>query len=523
MPTYTLRPNANWNNDSLFTISGGSASVHAALADDGDSTFITRTSNTVPAFYEAEFGTTTIAATERVVSVNLRARLSVGTVGQAQLSLGVITDRNGREVYYSVPYTKQNTFALAEVDTALILTSAPNGATWSQTLIDNLVVKFADNAIASGDKANLYELYIDVVTTTQPTVTVTSPTGSITDTSFVSVNWTYADTDGDPQSAYQIKIFNSTTYGAGGFSPDTSTPEVQTGIITSTNQGQTLETSLANSTTYRAYVKVAQLVNGINYFSDWAFSQFSLAVDAPATPTISPSYNSSTGAVDVSIFGRTNVLSENQASLETNTTGWEAIANCAIARTTAQASDGSASLSLTASASGDMTAGTTAATKFTVSASKKFSATAEFRADTTARSTSVGIRFLNSAGTEISTIFGTAENDSSSAWNEVNVTATAPALATHARVIVKVASAGTAEVHYVDKIGFHAGETPTWTSGGFSNFAFDVERSIDGGTTYAVLRNSPVTADSSQIATIRDFEFPFDTTFEYRAKSRADK
>jgi hypothetical protein len=88
MPTYTLRPNANWNNDSLFTISGGSASVHAALADDSDSTFITRTSNTVPAFYEAEFGTTTIAATERVVSVNLRARLSVGTVGQAQLSLG---------------------------------------------------------------------------------------------------------------------------------------------------------------------------------------------------------------------------------------------------------------------------------------------------------------------------------------------------------------------------------------------------------------------------------------------------
>ena len=170
-----------------------------------------------------------------------------------------------------------------------------------------------------------------------------------------------------------------------------------------------------------------------------------------------------------------------------------------------------------------MTAGTTAATKFTVSASKKFSATAEFRADTTARSTSVGIRFLNSAGTEISTIFGTAENDSSSAWNEVNVTATAPALATHARVIVKVASAVTAEVHYVDKIGFHAGETPTWTSGGFSNFAFDVERSIDGGTTYSVLRSSPVTADSSQIATIRDFEFPFDTTFEYRAKSRADK
>lgn len=523
MPTFTLRPNANFNNAALFTISGGSASVHAALADDSDSTFITRTSTTIPAFYEVEFGTTSIAANQRVVSVNLRARLSVGTLGQAQFSLGVITDRNGREVYYSVPFTKQNAFTLGDVDTALVLTSAPNGERWSQTLIDNLVVKFTDNATASGDRSNLKELFIDVVTTTQPTVTVTSPSGSITDTSFVSVNWTYADADGDPQSAYEVKIFDAATFNATGFDANTSRPEVQTGVITSTNQGQTLETSLANSTTYRAFVRVAQLVNGTNFFSAFSFSEFSLSVDAPATPTLSASYNSSTGAVDVSIFGRTNVLSANQASLETNTNGWEAVANCAIARTTDEASDGTASLSLTASANGDMTAGTTAATKFTVSPAKKFSATAEFRADTTARATSVGIRFLNSAGAEISTVFGTAENDSSGAWNEVNVTVTAPALATHARVIVRVAGALSTEVHYVDKIGFHAGENPTWTSGGFSNFAFDVERTTDSGVSFEILRGSPVSADLSQIATIRDFEFPFDATFSYRAKSRADK
>ena len=38
MATYVLRPNANWNNASAFTISGGSASVHAALADNDDAT-----------------------------------------------------------------------------------------------------------------------------------------------------------------------------------------------------------------------------------------------------------------------------------------------------------------------------------------------------------------------------------------------------------------------------------------------------------------------------------------------------
>ena len=54
MPT-VLRPNANWDYASSFTINGGSATVHAALSDDSDSTYIKRTSATVPASYYAEF------------------------------------------------------------------------------------------------------------------------------------------------------------------------------------------------------------------------------------------------------------------------------------------------------------------------------------------------------------------------------------------------------------------------------------------------------------------------------------
>jgi len=522
MATYVLRPDANWNNDTLFTISGGSPTVHAALADDDDTTFITRTSNTVPAFYEAEFGTTTLSATEQVTSVNLRAKIEVGTAGNAQFSLGVITDRNGRTVYYSVPITKQNTLALSTVDFALNMTSAPNGAEWTQTLIDNLVFKFTDNAIVLADKTSIYEVYADVVTTAQPTVTVTAPSGTITTTSFPSVVWTYADTDGDPQSAYEVKIFDATTYGGPSFSADTSTPSVETGIVTSSNQGQTLEADLANSTTYRAYVRVAQLANGSNYFSGWAYSQFSLAVDAPANPTVSAFYESDTGSVAITIFGRTNVLSANQASLETNTTGWDALTNCAIARSTAQASSGSASLALTATASGDAVATTTTATAFAVTASTEFSATAEFRANTTVRSTAVGILWRNSSGTTISTAYGTSETDSASAWNQCTVTATAPITAVTALVAVKIISAGTSEVHYVDKIAFHAGDEPFWTRGGFGTFSFDVERSDDSGTTYTAIRNSPVSASTSQIATLSDYEVPLDTTVTYRAKARAE-
>ena len=528
MASYTLRPNANWNGDTLFTGTGGSD--FAVLADDTDTTYLLRTSETVPASYEAEFGTTTLSADEIITSVNVRARISsLAADSLAQFSIGVITDRNGRTVNYSIPITKQGIVTATTYDLGIKLTSAPNGAAWSQTYLDNLIVKFTDGATGSAvlppdptNRTTLYALYVDVETAPRPTVTVTAPTGTVTDTSFPSVTWTPVFSDGSPQNAYEIKIYDAATYGAAGFSPDTTEATIETGIITSTNNGQTLEGDLANSTTYRAYVRVASLINGANYFSDWAYSQFSLSIDSPATPTVSAFYDSEVGAVTVTIFGRTNALSANQASLETDTTGWAAVANCSISRSTSQASSGSASLAVLSGSAGDMTASTTSATKFAVSANNKFSATAEFRAAASARSCSVGIIWLNSAGTAISTVFGTAENDSTSAWNECNVSATAPATATHAQVIVKIASAGSSETHYVDKIAFHAGETPVWTRGGFSTFSFVVERSDDSGTSYTTIRNSPVTASSSQIATVNDYEVPLDTTVIYRAKARAE-
>lgn len=522
MATYTLRPNANWNNASLFTISGGSASVWQALSDSSDSTYITRTSTTAPAFYEAEFGTQALASSEKVVSVNVRARFTMGSANSiTQFSLGVITDRNGRTVSYSVPVSKQGSQGtITTIDMALNLTSSPTGADWTQTALDNLIVKFADNGLTSGDRASLYELYIDIVTTTQPTVTVTAPSGTVSDTSFPSVTWTYADSEGDPQSAYQIKIFDSTTYGGGTFSPDTSTATVDTGVIASTNDGATLEVDLADSTTYRAYVKVAQSVNGSNFFSDWAYSQFSIDVDAPATPLITAFYDENIGAVTLTIFGRTNFLSANQASLETNTTGWAAVTNCAIARSTTQYASGIASLEITASSSGDAVASTTSATAFAVIPSVEFSAYAEFKAGATPRSVAVGIRFLTSGGTTISTTYGTSVTDSTSAWTSATATVTAPVNAATAQVFVKIVSAGSSEIHYVDKIALHSGDTPTWSRGGFSNFAFDVERSSSSG--YTTVRNSPVTAGTGQIATLNDYESPLDATFTYRAKARAD-
>lgn len=522
MATYTLRPNADWDYASSFTINGGAPSAHAALSDDSDTTYIKRTSTTVPASYFMEMGTQTLSANEQITSVNVRARLSIGATGYVQFALGVITDRNGRTVSYSVPVTRQNTLSLSTVDLAINLPTSPNGAVWSQTYLDNLVVKFTDGAVLSADRAQLYEVYVDVVTTTKPTVNVDAPTGTVTNTSFPSVTWTYADSEGDAQAAYEIKIFDSDTYTNPSFSITSSTPKVETGIIPSSNNGQTLEVDLANNATYRAYVRVAQLAGATYFWSDWDYSEFSLTIDAPAEPAVSAFYESQEKAIAITIYGRTNMLTANQASFETNTDGWVAVTNCAIARSTAQFSAGVASLSLTATAGGDMVASTTLASKITVTPNNYFSARAEFKAGATPRSVSVGIRWLDSANATISTTYGTAVSDSTSAWTSASFSMVAPPTATGAQVFVKVASAGASEVHYVDKVAFHAGNSPTYTSGGFSNFLFDVERSDDGGVTYAEIRNSPVSADSSQIGYLDDYEAPFDKTIYYRAKARAD-
>jgi hypothetical protein len=109
----------------------------------------------------------------------------------------------------------------------------------------------------------------------------------------------------------------------------------------------------------------------------------------------------------------------------------------------------------------------------------------------------------------------------SSAFVTANATVLAPPTATHAQVFIKIVSASSGGVHYVDKVAFHAGDEPVFTRGGFSSFVFDVERSEDS-ITYTAIRNSPVTATATQIAELNDYEVPLDKTVTYRAKARAD-
>lgn len=520
MPTYTLRPNANWSGSANF-VATGAATIPPALSDDGDGSFIRRSTSVNSATYQGRVGTTSIPATEQIVYVNLRVRMAQGSTGKSSFSIGLITDLAANTAKFSSTVLKVGTVATSVVDTSLNLATTPTGRAWTSTDVSNLLFGLTDlGTNTNSDRPSFYEVYVDVVTTTQSTVAVTAPTGAITDTSYPTVTWTFTDTEGDQQSAYRVKIFDAATYSAGGFSADSSVAAIDTGIVNSASTGYTLTSDLTNSTTYRAYVQAASTVNGTYYWSPWAYTGFSMSLSAPADPTVSAFFDSSNTSVTVSILGSTNFLSTNQASLESATTGWVAATNCAITRSTAQAALGSASLALTASASGTMTAATTDATKFAVAANVPHSARAEFRAAATGRVCRVGIQWLTSAGTSISTVYGSTVTDSTSAWTTATVTATSPANAAYGRVFVEVQTADAAEVHYVDKIAFHPGSTPTWSIGGYYDHSFVVERSTNG-TTWSEVRSSPITASTGQTATLVDYEAPISATVTYRAKARA--
>ena len=149
-----------------------------------------------------------------------------------------------------------------------------------------------------------------------------------------------------------------------------------------------------------------------------------------------------------------NLLSANQSSLETDTTGWEVGANCTIARVTSPAgSDGLASLRLQSVAGGSMHARTPTAL-IAALPGQYWTAFADFRTAVSVRQCRTTVIFYNAAGSVIGSGSGAQFADSTSAWIQSPVaSAIAPALTAWVGVTVDVLSTGGAsEQHYVDRI-----------------------------------------------------------------------
>ena len=170
--------------------------------------------------------------------------------------------------------------------------------------------------------------------------------------------------------------------------------------------------------------------------------------------------------------GKQNLLTANQSSAETNTTGLTstAYAACTLSRSATQDQVGTYSARLAADGTGPVGVTTSTGTSgVAVTAYKTYTAVASVFAGTTGRAFSTAIRWYDTDGNAISTSTGTAVADNSSTWTQKTVTAVAPEGACYAAVIVATAATpANGEYHYVDCLGIWEGSVVTWAVGGAS-------------------------------------------------------
>ena len=160
-----------------------------------------------------------------------------------------------------------------------------------------------------------------------------------------------------------------------------------------------------------------------------------------------------------------NLLTANQASIETDTAGFLNPFGCTIARSTTEALSGAASLAATATGAAlyFLTPQATAGVPVSPGGTYTFSVWA--KAGGASATGTPYIQWYNGA-TKISESGGSAATISSSGWMLLSVTAVAPATATHAAVYPFLTSATIADVYYFDCFGFWLGAGGLWVPPG---------------------------------------------------------
>lgn len=261
------------------------------------------------------------------------------TGATARFSLTSLTLGTGRLKYWTITL-RAKSFAFG-YDLATKMMLPPSGTIWPQgslpiglaanthttspfvppslvqTEIDDLEVQVEwPNTGGVGGVLHLYELSVSVNWATVPTANITYPTGvPALGTSSPTVAWTHAPgSDGGPQVFAEVKVFTAAQYGAGGFSPDTSTAAYSTvvsGPATSKTVGP-----LANNTTFRVYVRTAQYINGGNHWSPWDFEGFSTAYSPSTVSTVTPVADNTNGLMTVTIARNTGTAAWTSVELE---------------------------------------------------------------------------------------------------------------------------------------------------------------------------------------------------------------
>ena len=315
MATVTTRPNGTaFLGGAVVT---GEMSAHAALADESDSSYVEISG----AATILGVATPSVPAGAVVKGMALRLRTSEKISGSAP---------RGNFILYP-DYSYSQLFLSGTLLRVPGLPGYPGTFTFipsSPLPSSPIYVALTIGVVSGGANFLVFAAYVDTTYVAKPTLTVTAPTGTLTDANTPTVTWTETlDSDGGPQTKYEVKVFSAAQYGAGGFDPSTSAATYTSGTLSGSALSHDVTTALANAT-YRAYVRVGQTVNSTTHWSDWDYEGFVENVTPPDAPAITLTAQAADGRIKVDLddaaTSPSTDLFEVQVSRDGGTT-WEAM------------------------------------------------------------------------------------------------------------------------------------------------------------------------------------------------------
>lgn len=283
MTTTVLRPDDTAGSSGLIT---GAASAHAALSDNSDSSYVDSWANLMLQDFTLPTGSVT-----KTFRVRGRGRAVAGA-GQMYL-VGLVRSPGA------------GTFVTAVgglTTTPSEVSSAEAPVSLAQVDVNNLGIYFAYSSSSNSANTRCFELYGDLTYVTRPVVAVTAVSPDpYTASNSVPIDWVNTfDADGGTQTRYHVRVFSAAQYGAGGFDPGTSDAVYDSGSTLSSSTGAIVG-PLPTATTYRAYVRVAQTVNGAAHWSAWAYDQFAVSVTTSDIADVTVAADNGLARIDITV------------------------------------------------------------------------------------------------------------------------------------------------------------------------------------------------------------------------------
>lgn len=302
MPVLTLRPDSTIQLGS-FTVVGAGGDADLALRDNTDTTYVQLITRCRLDTQVLKVGVDDISLPTGAKISSVRTRIRIQTVtGFATPQprcLFWFRCRKPRNIIVAIillifkilfgwkcPKKTTTQFVEQELE---YLPLDPEGVEWTVDSFNDFEVHLGRDD-SDNNPLRISEVYVDVDYNQRPVGTAVAPTGTITDNTLPTVQWTYSDPESDRQQASQVRVFNDEQYNAVGFDPLVSPAFAESGWILGEDLSWLLNRHLPNNQ-YRAYVQVEQVWSGVGtHRSVTSFVSWTQAVPGPPTPLLAGAF-----------------------------------------------------------------------------------------------------------------------------------------------------------------------------------------------------------------------------------------